>query len=233
MFEIQFNSFEDFINFHNFQIIHAILAPIIYLFGIPSAMAFVYYEQNGGDPTKRSLQNILFAQVARSLAFYLFPGCFGFTWLIFFGPMNETLAWLNVWLRQFFETFGILYTTETMVIKVVMVYGWKYACCIDEAFFARFIFLFNFGFALTVQLSRWSLGTVKIYKSYEVISGTFTPAQSQLFWSVFILVNLSIFVIGTIAILWEKIKGKNMVKKIKVSLICYSMNEFLKFTIHA
>ena len=135
MFEIQFNSFEDFINFHNFQIIHAILAPIIYLFGIPSAMAFVYYEQNGGDPTKRSLQNILFAQVARSLAFYLFPGCFGFTWLIFFGPMNETLAWLNVGLRQFFETFGILYTTETMVIKVVMVYGWKYACCIDEAFF--------------------------------------------------------------------------------------------------
>ena len=55
--EIQYQLFEDFVDFYIFKIFHGILFPVIVSICIPLNIGFVYYEYFGGDPLKRSLQN--------------------------------------------------------------------------------------------------------------------------------------------------------------------------------
>ena len=93
--------------------------------------------------------------------------------------------------------FGFLYITETMIYRVMLLFGWKYFCGIDENFFAKFLLLFNSGLTFGIQLSRWMLGTVEI--EYEILSGILiAKEQNHIFWSIFMCINCTIWIIGGI-----------------------------------
>ena len=93
--------------------------------------------------------------------------------------------------------FGFLYITETMIHRVMLLFGWKYFCGIDEIFFAKFLLLFNSGLTFGIQLSRWMLGTVEI--EYEILSGILiAKEQNHIFWSIFMCINCTIWIIGGI-----------------------------------
>ena len=83
-----------------------------------------------------------------------------------------------------------------MLYRVMLLFGWKYFCCIDENFFAKFLLIFNSGLTFGIQLSRWMLGTVEI--EYEILSGTRVEEQNHIFWSIFMCINCTIWIIGGI-----------------------------------
>ena len=79
----------------------------------------------------------------------------------------------------------------------MLLFGWKYFCGIDENFFAKFLLLFNSGLTFGIQLSRWMLGTVEI--EYEILSSILIAKdQNHIFWSIFMFINCTIWVIGGI-----------------------------------
>ena len=84
-----------------------------------------------------------------------------------------------------------------MIHRVMLLFGWKYFCGIDEFFFAKFLLLFNSGLTFGIQLSRWMLGTVEI--EYEILSGILiAKEQNHIFWSIFMCINCTIWIIGGI-----------------------------------
>ena len=121
MEDIHFKSFDCFMDFHMLQIIHGIFYPFILFFGIPFGIGFTCYEHFGGDPLKRSLENQFFSQMVWCLILFLFPGCFGIFWRIYFGSLHEQIAMFFLAVRQFSELIGYLYITETMVHRYIKV----------------------------------------------------------------------------------------------------------------
>ena len=83
-----------------------------------------------------------------------------------------------------------------MLHRVMLLFGWKYFCCIDENFFAKFLLIFNLGLTFGIQFSRWMLGTVEI--EFEILSGTLVEEQNHIFWSIFMFINCTIWVVGGI-----------------------------------
>ena len=58
-------------------------------------------------------------------------------------------------------TFGLLNFSEAMIYNVMSIYGWNCVNALDEDFISMFIFLFNFGFTILTQFSRWMMGSMK------------------------------------------------------------------------
>ena len=113
----------------------------------------------------------------------------GFAWRIFFGPLNENIALINVVGRQILGLIGQFYLTDIMIHKLIMIFYWKHFCYVDENFFANFVFLINLGFSFGIQFSRYWMGVID--SEYEILSNKFIPNQIQMFWPVFISISKS------------------------------------------
>ena len=171
----EFNCFDDFMDHTPFKILHGILYPTMVLIGYMGDigkfdlfqlywafaeivfvfwyLGFVYYEHFGGDPAKRSLGNKLLSKVVISKMGWGLAH-FGFFWRFLVGPVSPEVAWFIVNIRQFFENMAYIYLSNTIIYRILMIYGWKYVCNIDEYFFDLAILLLNVGFCTVVQVAR-------------------------------------------------------------------------------
>ena len=123
-------------------------------------IGFLYYEHFGGDPAKRSLGNKLLSKVVISKMGWGLAH-FGFFWRFLVGPVSPEVAWFIVNIRQFFENMAYIYLSNTIIYRILMIYGWKYVCYIDEHFFDLAILLINVGFCIIVQVARWVISFCK------------------------------------------------------------------------
>ena len=179
---------------------------------------FFHFEYYGGDPMKRSIKNYLLAQIFLMLIFFNIMWL-GFAGRILIGTLNEDIAVVVIFLRQFSVIYIVLCFSEIIVCDVLMLFGWKHFCFIDEIFLHHVLLIFDIGFSFGTQLSRWMLGGFKT-KDFEFLTGTSMIIENSCFWQIFLTINCSIILIGCLAL---------SIKKYKV---VYKANQYIFQNIH-
>ena len=91
------------------------------------------------------------------------------------------------------------------LFQVLAIKVWSRVCAIDENFFARFIFLFNAGFSLITQFSRWLSGSLNGLE-FAIYKGSYTDALSDtiIFWPIFTSILIIVLIVGGVTIIREK-----------------------------
>ena len=99
--------------------------------------------------------------------------------------------------------------------KVLAMNVWNHVNAIDENFSTKFIFMFNVGFSLTTQFSRWMSGSLNDIK-FACLKGSFADAlpDTKLFLPLLAGINIVILVIGGLSIIKQKIRNQAFFSKI-------------------
>ena len=89
---------------------------------------------------------------------------------------------------------------------------WSHVEAIDENFLTKFIFMFNTGFSLTTQFSRWISGSLNSKKiAYLKGSNIDALPDTIIFWPIFTGINITILVVGGSLIIKQKIYYQNKI----------------------
>ena len=199
------NEFEELLELTNVKVIYGFIFSFAELIGLICYSGIVYFEYYGGDPMKRSLKNKLIAQICISiilLSIYYSPA---FAWRVIIGPLNEKFAVFSVFSRNLGGTFNILCFTEIIIHKVLLTFGFKHFCSIDEEFIFMVLNSFNYFFAFSTQISRWHLATFENLPIFELLSNTKTTIEIvNYFWPIFMLIIFTINISGFLALLIKK-----------------------------
>ena len=215
------NDFEALLDSTTVKVIYGLIFSFAELIALICYSGIVYFEYYGGDPMKRSLKNKLIAQICISiilLSIYYSPA---FAWRVIIGPLNEKIAVFAIFCRNLGGTFNILCFTEIIIYKVLLSYGFKHFCSIDEEFIFMVLNIFNYFFAFSTQMSRWHLATFENLPIFELLSSTKTTIEIvNYFWPVFISIIFFIIISGFLALLIKKYKdyksNQNMLQIITI-----------------
>ena len=215
------NEFEELLDLTPVKVIYGFIFSFAELIALICYPGVVYFEYYGADPMKRSLKNKLMAQISISIIFLSIYCSPAFAWRVMIGPLNEKIAVFAVFCRNLGGTFNILCFTEIIIYKVLLTFGFKYFCSIDEDFIFMVLNIFNYFFALSTQISRWHLATFENLPIFELLSNTKTTIEIvNYFWPVFISIIFFIIISGFLALLIKKYKdyksNQNLVQIITI-----------------
>ena len=88
-------------------------------------------------------QNKIFASISLvNLLFGIVNGS-SFAWRVIIGPISEEFTYTLIFIRFCVMCYWIISFAEIVLLHVLMMYGWKYFCSLDECFFFRILYLFN------------------------------------------------------------------------------------------
>ena len=106
---------------------------------------------------KRSMKNKLGAQICKAVLVSNFTTPV-FTWRFLFGPVNENLSILILFIRNIDAVIMVLCFTEIIAFRFLLLYGWQHFNSTNEEFMFGFMSWFNIGFSFVTQFSRLMLG---------------------------------------------------------------------------
>ena len=211
----EFESFENLID-TPLRIIQGTTFSFAFIIGSIFYWGIIKYEKYGGDPMKRSFQNRLLSAIAYSAILKYYTFNIGFAWRIQVGPLHENLSCLINFCADSVQMNGFLSFNEIMIYKVMAIYYWNQICNLDESFWAQFILLFNFGLTFVTHFSRWMLNSFEDERN-GFFNGTFTDKQQNVFWPTFMSINLMIFLVCGLIIIYHKYKSQNDVISININ----------------
>ena len=120
----------------------------------------ILFDRHGGDWAKRSLLNQLSSQCAYPVIIHNLIITPIWSYRVFIGPLNPTMAELTVVIANSCIIWVLLCLTEALLTRAIMATSYKYVSGINDMFFSNFIFMVNFGFSLG---SHCCLGILGLY----------------------------------------------------------------------
>ena len=113
---------------------------------------------------------------------------------------------------------------------------WSQVNAVDEDFSTNFISMFNVGFSLTTQFSRWMTGSLNGLK-FASLKGSYVDAlpEKNFFLPILAGTNIIVLFIGGLLIIKQKIKNRSKINPVmntpKFNIVAY--NKPLLNTKHA
>ena len=117
----------------------------------------ILFDRLGGDWAKRSL---LSSQCAYPVIIHNLIITPIWSYRVFIGPLNPTMAELTVVIANSCIIWVLLCLTEALVTRAIMATSYKYVSGTNDVFFSNFIFMVNFGFSFG---SHCCLGILGLY----------------------------------------------------------------------
>ena len=161
-------------SFDILPIIAKIVAVVVYIIsgiGYLLILGIAHYEKYGQDPQKRPFQDKLIGFVCWNyvLTNFISHTLITIRWL--YGPIGHTATIITYSLTSLQLNMPMA-LAEGVIFRCLLIFHWKKFASIDDDFFAKFFYMFNFiiiGFGLTII--RLMEGEFEHRYDYGTISG--------------------------------------------------------------
>ena len=123
-------------------------------------LSSLIFKSTNWKPPKRSLLNRLSSQCAYPVIIHNLIITPIWSYRVFIGPLNHTMAELTVVIANSCIIWVLLCLTEALLTRAIMATSYKYVSGTNDVFFGNFIFMVNFGFSFG---SHCCLGILGLY----------------------------------------------------------------------
>ena len=149
----------------------AVIVFVIQCMGLLLILGIAHYEKYAQDPQKRSFQDRMFGYACSHYVLINIPNDTLLTIRWLYGPIGH-IATIIIYSLGSLQLSIPMAFAEGVIFRCLLIFHWKKFASIDDDFFAKFFYMFNFiiiGFGLTII--RLMEGEFEHRYDYGTISG--------------------------------------------------------------
>ena len=144
----EIDNFEEVFNSLTTKICFGISMATEFLISDVWGVLYILFDKYGEDSMKRSLYNQVNSQFSYPMILSSIISTNGWAWRIYIGPLNRFVADVMIYVSNSTIIWSTLCLTEALIIRAMFLIKFKYASSINDNFFSKFIFMFNWSLVL-------------------------------------------------------------------------------------